>query len=50
MQEIIIALKIMGMGMLGIFIAMTLILTMTWLLKKYDAYSQKRQSKIKQLP
>lgn len=50
MQEIIIALKIMGMGMLGIFIAMTLILTMTWLLKKYDEYSKKRQAQVKRLP
>ena len=36
MKNLVIALEIMGMGMLGIFTAMVVILLLTGLLKRFD--------------
>lgn len=42
MNHIIVALEMMGMGMLGIFTAMIIIMIMTFILAKLDSSSAKK--------
>lgn len=44
MNNIIVALEMMGMGMLGIFTAMIIIMIMTFILAKADASSAKKST------